>query len=74
MVNQPFKNKERECLMEIDSIIDKTIEEVLAEKKQPFKKEFIAFVRHVMLENRFDDDEILERIKAITISKGGSTE
>ncbi len=51
--------------MEIDTIIDKTIEEVLEERKQPFKKEFIAFVRHVMLENRFDEDEILERIRAI---------
>lgn len=55
--------------MEIDSIIEKTINEVLEEKNQQFKEEFKAFIVHVMLENKFDEDEILERIKAIRLNE-----
>jgi hypothetical protein len=54
--------------MEIDSIVEKVIHEVLDEYKQPFKEEFIVFIKHI-LEDSYSDEEIIDRIRAVQINR-----
>ena len=57
--------------LEIDKIIENVIDDVLDNNGQPYKKEFKAFIKHVMMEN-YSDDDIIERIKAIKIKESES--
>ena len=55
--------------LEIDKIIESVIDDVLDENGQPYKTEFKAFIKHVMMESRYSDDDVIERIKAIKIKE-----
>ena len=57
--------------LEIDKIIDSVIDDVLDENGQPYKTEFKAFIKHVMMES-YSDDDVIERIKAIKIKESES--
>ena len=59
-------------MVEINKIVEKAIDEVLAQMKQPYKSEFTAFIVHVLMD-QYTDDEIIERIDAIKLRNEGSS-
>ena len=57
--------------LEIDKIIENVIDDILDKNRQPYKTEFKAFIKHVMLEN-YSDDDVIDRIKVIKIKEDES--